>query len=115
MKTSINFITFFMFTICAIIVVREVVIIVYDLAFSYDYIEMTVPSLITITVAIYLSEIFLVLMMSQSIKETTRNAQTRKHHSIYENSERPVTDTPNMSQNRRAESEISNDNSEILQ
>ena len=84
-----RFITFFMFSICFIIVVREIVIIVYDLTFSYSFFQFTTPQIILITVAIYFTEIFLVLMMSQSIKETTRNAKNRKHYSLYENPKKP--------------------------
>lgn len=71
MKNSIRFLRIFMNTICLIIVVRQIIIIIYDLSYSYEVIDLK-DYLITVTVLIYLTEILLVLMMSQLIQETSK-------------------------------------------
>ena len=72
MKQSIKFLRRFMQTICVIIVVRLTIIVIYDLQYSYSLFTLGSTELMIETIMIYLTEIMLILMMSQSIKETTK-------------------------------------------
>lgn len=59
-------------TICIIVIIRLIIIIIYDLHNVYQLFSLSNAEYMVETILIYLTEIGLILMMSQSIKETTK-------------------------------------------
>eukprot|EP00347_Sterkiella_histriomuscorum_P006036 403354308 len=86
-KSSIKFLRIFMQSICVIVIVRLIIIILYDLSYSYTLFYFQPPELIIETILIYLTEIGLILMMSQSIKETTKTS--KRSESFFQNTNTP--------------------------
>ena len=58
-----------MVTVCIVIIVRLVIMILYEISY---YIIISIQVANALLVALYMSELALVVMMSMSIKETTK-------------------------------------------
>ena len=68
-KQTLKFLHIFMITVSIVIIVRLIIMILYEIS-SYIIITQFVAK--SLLVSLYLSELALVVMMSMSIKETTK-------------------------------------------
>ena len=68
-KQTLKFLHIFMITVSIVIIVRLIIMILYEIS-SYIIITQFVAN--SLLVSLYLSELALVVMMSMSIKETTK-------------------------------------------
>ena len=72
MKRTIHFLTFFMYSLSTILLLRLIVSYIYELSYTFAVVQFQYSGVVTLSSVIYVTEIALTLMMSQSIKETTK-------------------------------------------